>query len=260
MLLQVDVVIKEATNMDNLAQLYEGWTAWVWVLRCFMSLVQRRLGDPPQPCGAWVLEEQHQATQGGVNGRRMLRPPFHSPGQPNWGQRPRGIAATTLPPPQPPETRLTQCLVGLQTHLPFSGFGWVENNPVPDVGRGGREGKGLLALRLGNPFPPYLHSSPSSCTYKHPCIRLRAGWRSELFSSEVAFRGDWTGVPSQMDRTIPWALFLFTFRFCDVWFRRWAGRWVWTMKTKDGQDSSRTLTPSKSASIRDWWWSECCQI
>ncbi|XP_013880332.1 serine/threonine-protein kinase SMG1 isoform X3 [Austrofundulus limnaeus] len=26
---QVDVVIKEATNMDNLAQLYEGWTAWV---------------------------------------------------------------------------------------------------------------------------------------------------------------------------------------------------------------------------------------
>lgn len=28
-LLQVDFVIKEATNMDNLAQLYEGWTAWV---------------------------------------------------------------------------------------------------------------------------------------------------------------------------------------------------------------------------------------
>lgn len=27
--LQVDFVIKEATNMDNLAQLYEGWTAWV---------------------------------------------------------------------------------------------------------------------------------------------------------------------------------------------------------------------------------------
>ncbi|XP_056263705.1 serine/threonine-protein kinase SMG1 isoform X2 [Pseudoliparis swirei] len=26
---QVDVVIKEATSMDNLAQLYEGWTAWV---------------------------------------------------------------------------------------------------------------------------------------------------------------------------------------------------------------------------------------
>ncbi|XP_028310240.1 serine/threonine-protein kinase SMG1 isoform X2 [Gouania willdenowi] len=26
---QVDCVIKEATNMDNLAQLYEGWTAWV---------------------------------------------------------------------------------------------------------------------------------------------------------------------------------------------------------------------------------------
>ncbi|XP_036378986.1 serine/threonine-protein kinase SMG1 [Megalops cyprinoides] len=26
---QVDYVIKEATNMDNLAQLYEGWTAWV---------------------------------------------------------------------------------------------------------------------------------------------------------------------------------------------------------------------------------------
>uniref|UniRef100_A0A3P8VUM7 non-specific serine/threonine protein kinase n=1 Tax=Cynoglossus semilaevis TaxID=244447 RepID=A0A3P8VUM7_CYNSE len=26
---QVDLVIKEATNMDNLAQLYEGWTAWV---------------------------------------------------------------------------------------------------------------------------------------------------------------------------------------------------------------------------------------
>uniref|UniRef100_A0A3B3C818 FATC domain-containing protein n=1 Tax=Oryzias melastigma TaxID=30732 RepID=A0A3B3C818_ORYME len=26
---QVDFVIREATNMDNLAQLYEGWTAWV---------------------------------------------------------------------------------------------------------------------------------------------------------------------------------------------------------------------------------------
>ncbi|XP_045076032.1 serine/threonine-protein kinase SMG1-like [Coregonus clupeaformis] len=26
---QVDCVIKEATNMDNLSQLYEGWTAWV---------------------------------------------------------------------------------------------------------------------------------------------------------------------------------------------------------------------------------------
>lgn len=28
-LLQVDFVIREATNLDNLAQLYEGWTAWV---------------------------------------------------------------------------------------------------------------------------------------------------------------------------------------------------------------------------------------
>ena len=26
---QVEYVIKEATNLDNLAQLYEGWTAWV---------------------------------------------------------------------------------------------------------------------------------------------------------------------------------------------------------------------------------------
>lgn len=26
---KVDYVIKEATNVDNLAQLYEGWTAWV---------------------------------------------------------------------------------------------------------------------------------------------------------------------------------------------------------------------------------------
>lgn len=26
---QVDFVIKDATNLDNLAQLYEGWTAWV---------------------------------------------------------------------------------------------------------------------------------------------------------------------------------------------------------------------------------------
>lgn len=30
---QVDYVIKEATNLDNLAQLYEGWTAWVWMAR-----------------------------------------------------------------------------------------------------------------------------------------------------------------------------------------------------------------------------------
>lgn len=28
-LFKVDYVIKEATNLDNLAQLYEGWTAWV---------------------------------------------------------------------------------------------------------------------------------------------------------------------------------------------------------------------------------------
>jgi len=34
-------VIKEATNLDNLAQLYEGWTAWVWVGRKHVSLVQR---------------------------------------------------------------------------------------------------------------------------------------------------------------------------------------------------------------------------
>ena len=27
--LQVDFVIKEATNPDNLAMLYEGWTPWV---------------------------------------------------------------------------------------------------------------------------------------------------------------------------------------------------------------------------------------
>lgn len=154
MLLQVDVVIKEATNMDNLAQLYEGWTAWVWALRCIMSLVQQRLGDPPESCGAWVSEEQHRATQGGVNGKRMLRPPFHTPGATKLGQRPRGIAATTLPPPlQPPATRLTQRFVGLQTHLPFSGFGWVGKKTVPDVGRGGKEGKGLPALRLGNPLP-----------------------------------------------------------------------------------------------------------
>lgn len=34
-------MIKEATNLDNLAQLYEGWTAWVWVGRKQISLVQR---------------------------------------------------------------------------------------------------------------------------------------------------------------------------------------------------------------------------
>lgn len=34
-------MIKEATNLDNLAQLYEGWTAWVWVGRKQIGLVQR---------------------------------------------------------------------------------------------------------------------------------------------------------------------------------------------------------------------------
>lgn len=34
-------MIKEATNLDNLAQLYEGWTAWVWVGRQQLGLVQR---------------------------------------------------------------------------------------------------------------------------------------------------------------------------------------------------------------------------
>lgn len=33
-------MIKEATNLDNLAQLYEGWTAWVWIRRRQTSLVQ----------------------------------------------------------------------------------------------------------------------------------------------------------------------------------------------------------------------------
>lgn len=28
-LLQVDFIINEATNLDNLALLYEGWTPWV---------------------------------------------------------------------------------------------------------------------------------------------------------------------------------------------------------------------------------------
>jgi len=28
---KVDCVIKEATNLDNLAVLYEGWTPWVWI-------------------------------------------------------------------------------------------------------------------------------------------------------------------------------------------------------------------------------------
>jgi len=28
---KVDYVIREATNLDNLAVLYEGWTPWVWV-------------------------------------------------------------------------------------------------------------------------------------------------------------------------------------------------------------------------------------
>lgn len=33
-------MIKEATNLDNLAQMYEGWTAWVWTRRRQTSLVQ----------------------------------------------------------------------------------------------------------------------------------------------------------------------------------------------------------------------------
>lgn len=84
-LLQVDFVIKEATNMDNLAQLYEGWTAWVWTLCCFMSLVQRRLGDPPESSGSGVSEQQHQATLGGGNGKWMLSPSSQTPGHSKWG-------------------------------------------------------------------------------------------------------------------------------------------------------------------------------
>lgn len=62
---QVDFVIKEATNMDNLAQLYEGWTAWVWMLcRCFMFVVQHWLGDPPGSSGSGVLETWHPAIWG----------------------------------------------------------------------------------------------------------------------------------------------------------------------------------------------------
>ncbi|KAK0136516.1 Serine/threonine-protein kinase SMG1 [Merluccius polli] len=47
---QVEFVIKEATNLDNLAQLYEGWTAWVGLE---ILPVSRRAWAAEKPCSTW---------------------------------------------------------------------------------------------------------------------------------------------------------------------------------------------------------------
>lgn len=53
-------MIKEATNLDNLAQLYEGWTAWVWTGRQQVSLVQR--GQTPSRINsASGIHKQHHS-------------------------------------------------------------------------------------------------------------------------------------------------------------------------------------------------------
>lgn len=75
------------------------------------------------------------------------------------GQWPRSTAATTLP--QPSATELTQCLVGLRPHLPF--WGLIRQSSA-EWGRG-EGGQRPPYPRLGNTFPPHLHSSLSSCTH-----------------------------------------------------------------------------------------------
>lgn len=62
---QVDFVIKEATNLDNLAQLYEGWTAWVWRTACAWSLSSSTGLEINQiPEGQWRSKDTTQPIRG----------------------------------------------------------------------------------------------------------------------------------------------------------------------------------------------------
>lgn len=62
---QVDFVIKEATNLDNLAQLYEGWTAWVWRTACASSLWSSTGLEINQvPEGQWRSKDATQPIRG----------------------------------------------------------------------------------------------------------------------------------------------------------------------------------------------------
>lgn len=62
---QVDFVIKEATNLDNLAQLYEGWTAWVWRTACASSLWSSTGLEINQlPEGQWRWTDATQPIRG----------------------------------------------------------------------------------------------------------------------------------------------------------------------------------------------------
>lgn len=143
-----------------------------------MSLVQRRLGDPPESSRTGVSEQQHRATLGGGNGKRMLSPPSQTPGLPNWGS---DLVASLQPhSPQPPGDRANITLRGPAEPPSFWGFEWAKRRRGTGRGEGGRR---PLHPRLGKYLPP----SPAIAHYQvvpinithHPVtpikLHLRAG-------------------------------------------------------------------------------------
>lgn len=162
---------------------------------------------------------------------------------PKLGQRPRSIAATTLP--QPSAIGLTHRLVGLQTRLAFWGLSGQSS-----IRRGrGEGGQRPLHPKLGKSFPPHLHSSLSSCTHKHHCILLcpsnstygqdEAG--SELCPSAAHSTGwDFTRAKAQMDGPFTWRHLFFSNLFLNgvvILIGQWMTRMAGKMKSKVQQDS-----------------------
>lgn len=128
------------------------WTTWPSCMRA---------GQPGcEHCAAsclWSSEglEIHQSPEGlgcrrtaPGHPRRRKREADATSALPNsWatklGQQPRGIAATT--------GDQGSLLSGPADPPSFQGL--VGKKPMPEVGRGGKEGKGLLAVQLGQPSP-----------------------------------------------------------------------------------------------------------
>lgn len=118
-----------------------------------MSMVQRRLGDPPESCGTGVSEQQHRATRGrGRGGGILVRPPWLLGIQTGAAASWHGCNHTPL---QPPALRLTHRLVSLPTR------------------RTGKGGNGLLTLLLEITPPPPAELTTSRFPHEHQRILLR---------------------------------------------------------------------------------------
>lgn len=127
----------------------------------------------------------------------------------------------------------------------FLGFEWASS-----IRRGrGEGGQRLLHPKLGNSFPPHLHSSLSSCTHKHHCVLFRpsnstfgqdeAG--SELCPSAAHSTGwDFTRAKAQMDGPCTWQHLFFSNLFLNgvvILIGQWMTRMAGMMKSRVQQDS-----------------------